>query len=294
MIQTAVTHNGTFHPDDVFSGAVLEKVFPGIEIQRSRDKNVIDAADLVFDVGFVYDPTLYRFDHHQPGAPRRPNDIAYSAFGLLWLSFGEEYCGDKEVADAIDTRLVQVIDANDNGTQLRTLLKSGVETYEIFDVLSQFNPLFGSSETYDTQYKEAVILARTILDRLVSVEYANKAMRDYFNSQYEATDDRRYVVLELSGGFKEIAASYDDLLYFVSPDTINNTWGVTAVNTPEDKFISKQPFPEEWAGLKGEALAKVTGVPDADFCHINRFLAVAKSKEGALELLKKAMEQVNA
>jgi len=36
-------------------------------------------------------------------------------------------------------------------------------------------------------------------------------------------------------------------------------------------------------------LAKVTGVPDATFCHNGRFLAVAKSKEGALKLAEIAL-----
>ena len=59
------------------------------------------------------------------------------------------------------------------------------------------------------------------------------------------------------------------------------------------KFERKMYFPESWAGKRGEELAKITGVPDAVFCHDNRFLAVTKSKEGAVKLAQLAIESGN-
>lgn len=34
-------------------------------IVRTRDEEVLKAADVCVDVGLVYDPLLLRFDHHQ-------------------------------------------------------------------------------------------------------------------------------------------------------------------------------------------------------------------------------------
>lgn len=289
-IRNAVTHNGIFHPDDVFAAALLEKIFPGVTITRSRDPEVVAAADLVFDVGRQYDPATYRFDHHQPGAPVRPNDIAYSAFGLLWLEFGEQYCNDAEVARAVDERLVQVIDANDNGVQIRTPIVPGVQPFEVFDILFNYNPRFGAAhEECDEQYKKAVKVASDMLERLTEVERSNKVLAEYFYSQFETTQDPRYVILEKQGNYKDLAAAFPELLYFVSPDEENNTWGVTAVNAPDNAFMLKAPLPAEWARLEAEELAQLTGVPDAKFCHLKRFLAVAESKAGALELLAQAL-----
>lgn len=289
-IRNAVTHNGIFHPDDVFAAALLEKIFPDVTITRSRDPDVIAAADLVFDVGRQYDPAAYRFDHHQPGAPVRPNDIAYSAFGLLWLEFGERYCNDADVARAVDKRLVQVIDANDNGTQLRNPIVPGVQPFEVFDILFNYNPQFGAvNEEYDEQYRKAVRLASDILERLTEVERSNKVLTEYFTRQLEATQDSRYVILEKQGNYKDLAAAFPELLYFISPDEENNTWGVTAVSVPDNAFALKAPLPAEWAGLEAVELAKLTGVSDAKFCHLKRFLAVAESKPGALELLAQAL-----
>ena len=58
-ILKAVTHNGIFHADDIFSAAILLKVFPDISIYRTRDQDQIDKADIVFDVGHVYDPEIW-------------------------------------------------------------------------------------------------------------------------------------------------------------------------------------------------------------------------------------------
>ena len=66
-----VTHNGSFHSDDVFACAalilLLEKKGEKFKIIRTRDEEVIKKGDYVFDVGSVYDGAKNRFDHHQVG-----------------------------------------------------------------------------------------------------------------------------------------------------------------------------------------------------------------------------------
>src|SRR4051812_45467880 len=100
-----VTHDGSFHSDDLFAAAALSILFSNknlpYEIIRSRDEETIASADYVFDVGGQYDAEKNRFDHHQAeGAPTpRANGIPYSSFGLVWKKFGTEICGKKEVAD---------------------------------------------------------------------------------------------------------------------------------------------------------------------------------------------------
>lgn len=78
---TALTHGGRFHADDVFSAALLKLLNPSVQIIRVFD--VPENFDgLVFDIGWG------RFDHHQKNAPVRPNGVPYAAFGLLWKEFG--------------------------------------------------------------------------------------------------------------------------------------------------------------------------------------------------------------
>ena len=69
-----LTHGGKFHADDVFSGAFLTILKPGIQIERAFQVPE-GYAGLVFDLGWG------RFDHHQQGAPVRENGVPYAAFG---------------------------------------------------------------------------------------------------------------------------------------------------------------------------------------------------------------------
>ena len=59
----AATHDGSFHADDVFCWTLLSRLFPDAVLDRTRDENRIESADLVFDVGMVFDPSNRRFDH---------------------------------------------------------------------------------------------------------------------------------------------------------------------------------------------------------------------------------------
>ena len=56
-----------------------------------------------------------------------------------------------------------------------------------------------------------------------------------------------------------------------------------------DSFANRRDLPAAWAGLREAELAAVTGVPDALFCHTNLFIAVARSREGALRLAELAL-----
>ena len=46
----------------------------------------------------------------------------------------------------------------------------------------------------------------------------------------------------------------------------------------------------EWAGLPEEELVRVTGVPDAVFVHLRRFVAAARTRDGAIALAKLALQ----
>ena len=55
----AATHSGGFHADDVFALAVLRIVHPDLEIVRTRDPEVLAAADYRVDVGGRDDAASY-------------------------------------------------------------------------------------------------------------------------------------------------------------------------------------------------------------------------------------------
>jgi uncharacterized UPF0160 family protein len=285
------THNGTFHADDVFGVALLRTLYPKAEFIRTRDEAVLDTADIVLDVGAVYDPATKRFDHHQAGAPQRENGITYSAFGLLWKEYGRRYCQENEpLWRRIDDELVQFIDAFDNGNNLYELNEKKVAPFDITDIIRIFNPLTHiSTELSDAQFFNAVDLAMLILERLTAKIKDQLEGEHYFSATYEKTEDKRFVVLEKYIAIAGIAEQYPDLLFVVYPSETGEQWMVQTVRVSPDAFESRQMLPEAWASLRNAELAKITGIKDAVFCHTKRFIAGARSKEGALRLLDQAL-----
>ena len=288
---TLVTHSGKFHADEVAATAVLKYVFrdKDIQVTRSRNSEIINTADIVYDVGGVYDPEHARYDHHQKGALKRENGMTYSALGLVWRHYGLQYCdGDERAAERIDHVFIKGIDARDN-SEISMNGDSHAPDYGISQVIEQLNPILEHGETYDEQFYKAVGRAADILMRLKEKVSMELETEDMVLTARETSADPRYVVLDNPITPPEVLSSVEGLDYLVFPEITDNTWQIYAIHIAGDPFTPKSPFPAEWAGLLNQDIAQVTGVEDAIFCHSKRFLAVAKTKEGALALLEKAM-----
>lgn len=283
-----VTHNGAFHADDLFATATLSVLNNGnIKIIRTRDNEVMKKGDYVYDVGGENDPERNRFDHHQEGgAGARLNGIPYSSFGLVWKKYGEKICGSKEIALKIDERLVQSIDANDNGINLFDV-KDEVAPYTIQDLFFCFRPSWKESEDYDTPFMKLVPWAIEIINREIVRMRDSLEIASIVRKAYEEAEDKRVIVFDKPYPWFEIINEYSEPLYVIFKK--GDTWRAEAVRKEKYKFETRKPFPVEWAGKREEEMPKVSGVRDAIFCHNGRFLIVAKSKEGILELVKKAL-----
>lgn len=283
------THNGKFHADDVFGVALLKQLYPDAQIVRSRDPQILDSADLVLDVGGIYDVEKKRFDHHQLSSGARESGVLYSAFGLLWQEYGKEFCGNDDIWLKMDSRLVTVIDAVDNGQDLYTVSDFGTRPLDISEYLGLFNPI-GDDEDFDSQFDVAVSLATTVLLRL-RAKYANVlAAEQLFRDSYEASPDKRFVVLDKYIPHASIASKQPELLYTVYPGATGN-WTIQAVRPEKSQFGNRKDLPSAWRGLNGAELAAVTGVTDAVFCHKAAFIAAAESREGALKLVELAIAE---
>lgn len=283
-----VTHNGSFHADDLFATAALSILNNGhIKIVRTREEEWFEKGDYVYDVGGIYDPKINRFDHHQMGgAGIRFNGIPYSSFGLVWKKFGERICGSLEIALKIDEKLVQAIDANDNGINLFDV-KGEVAPYTIQDIFFNFRPSWKEEQDYDANFMKLLhfvveILKREIVNTRNALEVASIVKK-----AYEEAEDKRVIIFEGTYPWFETINEYSEPLYVISKKV--GVWRAEAVRKEKYKFETRKPFPEAWAGKRDEEMAKVSGVSDAIFCHNGRFLVVAKSKEGIIELVKKAL-----
>ncbi|OHA18941.1 MAG: hypothetical protein A2836_03420 [Candidatus Taylorbacteria bacterium RIFCSPHIGHO2_01_FULL_45_63] len=287
-----VTHNGSFHPDDVFSVAALSLLFKGnIEVVRTRDPKLVKTGDIVLDVGGEYDEKRNRFDHHQTGgAGERQNGIPYASFGLIWKHFGEKLVGDSGVARMIDEKLVQPIDASDNGYVVSSKeITPNIFSYTIDDAIFVFNPTWKEQREEDIIFPKVVEIAETILEREITKARAKKEAWQFVLATYTTATNKRIIVLDHEYPWKEVLIQFPEPLFVIYPNATNGTWGAVAVRKSLNSFENRKSFPAVWAGLRDSALAEVSGVPDAIFCHNKLFLAVAKSKEGALALAKEAL-----
>jgi len=291
MPKTLSTHSEEFHTDDVFATALLLELFPDARVVRTRDEAVIASGDIVYDVGKIYDPKQNRFDHHQAEARKRDNGITYSAFGLLWQEYGEQFCdGDAAVARRIDQKLVTPIDANDNGQEISSPLFETVRPFTVDDVIGMLNPLqwAHNDETHDEQFTKAVDLARRLLHRLRDAARNSLLEQRYILDSYANAQNKHILVLEKRASVSEIVGQCPELLYLVSPRP-NGTWGVLAVASQPGSFACRKPFPEAWRGKSPEELVQATGIADILFCHATGFLAVTQSRAGAELLANKAL-----
>lgn len=285
-MQKVVTHSGNYHPDDVFAVAALQLNFgkENIEIIRSREDDVIDSADWVVDVGEIYDVEHKRFDHHQKGAPARANGIPYAAFGLVWRELGEGLAGSKEVANYIDEKLVQPVDAGDNGHSLYTLHDHSVRPFELFSVINSFKPVWGSDEIYDSSFLLAVDFARDLLARMIKSGVANFEMAQYADSVYEAAADKTILIFE-KPVYRHYCVKFPDTkaIIFSSDSGETLRWKAEVIPTGYESFDDRCSFPEAWGGLREDELVEISGIEEAIFCHKGRHLFVSKTKEGAIK-----------
>ena len=288
------THDGSFHADEVFAIAALGLLPGGVDVVRTRDRDLHAAADLRVDVGFRYDPSAGDFDHHQRDFDLvRDNGVGYASFGLIWREYGAQVCGgDQEVADAIEDSLVQGVDANDTGQAISQPLIEGVRPMTVNSIIGGFNTRWDEDLTADEErerFDAAVDLATGILSReIASAASGRRAMR-IVSDAIKAADDPRIITLPDNVPWKQVVVSEaPDALFVIYPK--RRGFGVETVPAALGTFENRRDLPAAWAGLENTDLAEVTGVEDSLFCHSKLFLAVARSREGAERLAALALE----
>jgi uncharacterized UPF0160 family protein len=284
-----ITHNGQFHPDDVCAVATIMHVYgkENINVLRTRDRSEIEKADIVVDVGGVYNPKTKRFDHHQEGrGGERANGVPYASFGLVWKEYGEKLCVSKKAADIFDLKLVQPIDAVDNGVAVSSPIIDGVYSYTISDLFQSYQ---GLGRSLDEAFFEAVDLAYNLIDREIKKTENRIVLEDELELLYYETEDKRLIVAPKYYPVGALVGKPEPL-YIVYPDDANGNWMVKAVPLEEHSFALRKPFPRSWGGKSNEDFEKECGVEGAVFCHNNLFIISAKTKEAATRLARIALD----
>lgn len=291
-MEKVATHDKKFHADEVFAIAILKILYPKIKVIRTRDPGKLKEVDIRLDVGGKYDHETKDYDHHQLSfQEKRENGVPYASAGLIWKHYGLELTGSEEVWRYVDEKLIQTIDTEDAGHLL--IDKNGLRPYTISSYIDDLNPKWPddqSSDNYDKEFEKSMQIAKELLEKMInnfkSIEKANKTLVELFK---KVRGD--YMVLEEYLPWNNFATEKTNLKFMVYSGVDSDEWCIRCVPVKLGEFEYRKKLPAKWAGLFGEQLAKVTGVPDAIFCHKARFIAVAKSKEGAIKLAELAVKE---
>jgi len=292
-----VTHPGGFHSDDLFATAVLDILLDGhVKIIRTRDSEIIKKGDFIYDVGGIYDPDKNRFDHHQKeGSGQRENGIPYASFGLVWKKYGEQICGSKEVADRIDRKLVQPIDASDNGFDISKPLISGITRRGVDKLFLDQAPTWKEErKNIDKIFIKQSKEVKKFLLREIKISKDEEEGCQIILERYKNASDKRIIIFDISlprNLYQDTLAMLPEPIYVIMPTGSERSWKIEAIIKSVGTKESRKPFPESWRGLtnKDEKLKEVTGVLDVIFCHKSGFTMQTVSKESAVALAEKAL-----
>jgi uncharacterized UPF0160 family protein len=306
------THSGKFHADDVWAVMVLDILFPGCELVRTRDADRIRQADFAVDVGGIWEPQAGRFDHHQKdfeGA--RQSGVAYASAGLVWKQYGarcvalvaQRWAGHdlppeqaRQIAYAIDYDVVQYLDMADTGAA-----RNAPGGYGLSAVVSGFNPTWideqnagggAAAEDFRTrQFRRAMEFMADVLTNAVKYRVGGLLALEQVR-QAQVLEQGRVLLLP-NGALpwsSVVRTEMPKVLFVISYDATERRYMLHTVPATPDTFEARKDFPQSWAGLQGPELAAATGVPDAGFCHKNLFIASAGSYDGALAMVRQALQ----
>lgn len=322
--KTIATHSGTFHADESLACWMLKGLeeFKNGNIVRTRDPDAINAADIVVDVGGIYDAAKNRFDHHQRGFTETFDEhhaIKLSSAGLVYKHFGKRVIANilnwdnnhkdlEYLYGRVYDDLIEGFDGVDNGVPRypQDIKAAYRDSTSISSRVSRLNPRW-NEETNDEilmrQFLKAVeITGQELVATVENIALSSIPARDItlraFSGRKDVHPSGKILILDQYCPFKthllelenEAAMAPTELpLYVLFQDTSTN-WRVQAIPISPDSFLSRKAMPEPWRGLRDEELSRLTGIDGCVFIHASGFTGGAKSKESALKLALLALE----
>lgn len=299
---TLGTHNDGFHADDVFSTALLKILFDTQEIRvvRTRDKELLDMCDIVYDVGNTI------FDHHKE-KEYRENGVPYASFGKLWRYYGKtiilkiinKYFSEEKkfiytdklidnICNKFDENICQQIDGPDNGFKM---YESKYNICDFNDIIDSYNLSWYEEQTEELEnerFNSAVNFAYDYLEKslkrlVINQLYIKNKLKEKIEESYK--NNSMILYLEEYMPWENLIHELDtkeQINYVVIPKKDDNKeiieWSIVAVSKEKDSFINRKDLPKEWGGLRDNELSEKIGVQGGVFCHNNLFLIVVNTK----------------
>jgi uncharacterized UPF0160 family protein len=184
---------------------------------------------------------------------------------------------NKEIVhEKIEETIIQMIDAEDNGIEFSN---GKVLIYTIGNIIDSYNSYQGEETTQDEQFNKAVTFCEEVLKR----EIKKRTIK-------EEHKEKEIIILSERLPIGP-AKDYENIKFIISPRD-DGQWNIQTIPDGLTSFGRRHYLPKEWAGLTNETLEETTGIKGAIFCHKNLFIAVAATKEAAINMAEKAVEKL--
>jgi uncharacterized UPF0160 family protein len=313
------THSGSFHADEVLA-CTMSKYITALSnswIIRSRNYTILKEANIVVDVGGVFDPQTNRFDHHMKEFTEVFDDekkIKMSSAGLVYKYHGKHVIENllkewnmwetsEKYMDTIYKNLynnfICYVDANDNGiNQYPDECKPRyANTTSYSHRIGRCNPEWNEenvdqSERFklamDVAEEEFTAQLRGIVKSYIpSLDLVRQAVLDRKNFH----ESGKIIYLAKCCPWKDHLNNLEEELgikgeiELVIYGTSNEGFRIQTVPIAPGSFAFRgKGLYNKWRGINLEELIKESGINDVVFVHSSGFIGGAKSLESALKM----------
>lgn len=289
-----VTHDGTFHADEVFAIAFLRKfvLSKSIEIIRTRDEAILrnsinDRKCFVIDVGRKFDDKNKNFDHHQRFFKESWEDgIVLSSCGLIWQwmkkkGYLKKY--SNYVLTNIEKKVIKKIDLHDNGQR----------TWPLASMVSLCNR---ENSTMDN-FNNALSIVGFYIDNIFYQEMLNEKNDAIFENDLLNYDDGGvfYSSLSLKNGalLKRLSQNTKALvIVYQNHEDEDTKWYAKSLKRYYEDFDEPVSAlaPEKWRGLSNKRLIDQSGMKGSVFVHRSGYMCICKNKKTSVLMAEKMIE----
>lgn len=314
------THSGSFHADEALAVYILRLLpkFKESTLVRSRDPAKWEESDIVVDVGGKYDGVKF-FDHHQRGFEETFSadfQTKLSSAGLVYKHFGKEAISqvikndDTHTLELLHKKIyeefIEAVDANDNGisvyeeTSKPRFKENG---FKLSSVVHWLNPLWNEGDS-DADFDRQFLLASEFMGTtFVNVVKnfglgwlpAKQLVQDAFAKRFEIHKSGKIMLFDQFVPWKDHLFTIEDeagksgeVLFVLFPDSTGK-WRISTVPIQGKGFENRKALPEEWRGLRDDALSEKTGVEGCIFVHAAGFIGGAQTKDAVIKLAEMSL-----
>ncbi len=283
MAIQAATHSGPFHADDVLAWGLIQVfVDPDASLVRTRDARILNEADLVFDVGGIYDPESGRFDHHQNSYT---GPLSSAGMVLNWLEASGRV--PKALTTRIRARVCDYVDDVDNGRR-----EPDPEVPCFASMVEAFNRGSKDIPSFDEAFARAGRMAAHFVQGIANAHAEEAAALAVVQNALTDAENRQSNTLFLNPyvrwkpAYFQLGGEAHSTEFVIAPGP-DGSWRTLAIPPRLGSFDQKRSLPLAWAGLVDEELVAACGVSGARFCHKNRFIMVFDTLDGLLEAMRR-------